>query len=1009
VNDGGESVADLVATYEASDQFHIRYTDQSALGRSVAANRALELATGEFCNFLDDDDWWLPQHLSGLVDALLDDDTVLGAYSDTQALLPNGDNAPKQFDADYDPAKLVRENFLPLHSVLFRRQIVDQGARFDPSLDVYEDWSFWLAVARIGRLKRISSRTAIYSSDYSGVGISSEQSFQEAYKTFLEVEWPKFSLEQRQSMHYSALALAASQQVVETKSTQIMNLEGEVGVLGEALAESQQVVETKSQEIMDLEREVGVLGEALAESQQVVETKSQEIMDLEREVGVLGEALAESQQVVETKSQEIMGLEREVAVLDEHLHNLQRQKSDTELLVKELELEKSLMESKNRELELQNLDLQDKVSVLCNEKSQLHEVTAELDARIASLQADKANLQFEIEQIKLAGRYRVISLSAVRNIIALLRRKLGTTLRLLRHGHARVLLDRVRFNKELFMRRIAKRKTVLPEVPSQVETTLEPEPSQPSDSILPKAIYPGDLSAGVTILATRHTRFVAELIADNLCEIFEAARLEPVDTKVILEEPSEYTDQLHIVVCPQMFDNLPLYYIAYQMEQSVDSRWFTDEYIARLNRAQFIFDYSLRNVAYLLEQGISDFASTFYVPISNASSSVSRANERVDAVEYDVAFYGDPNSDRRIRLLNELKKHFKVLVISEVFGEALFHELDKAKLVVNIHYYEGALLETTRLYESVSRGYRVVSESSVDIDEHSALDGFVQFSPIGDAQALVQAVKFSLEAIESGDTPLRIPLINDDLANHRYHLARALFCKDLIPEIPAALFSYSASKAESRPTLGLSLPETPVRRNRFRARFPEAPVFSGIRHVEGWRGAALSYKYLTNWALVAGFDSIEIREDDAFFAEGDESKWDSAKEVFFSGDYDLLCGLIADLSYEAKVLDAFEEEGQKYIVIDKMVSMVCNIYSKSTIQLLANWDPAAGDMYTNTIDRYLEKVPLKVLVPIPFLARHDAVQTSTLWGFVNDTYDPMIEKSEQRLLDMYAAHCARNS
>ncbi|VTN10213.1 Uncharacterised protein [Raoultella terrigena] len=61
---------------------------------------------------------------------------------------------------------------------------------------------------------------------------------------------------------------------------------------------------------------------------------------------------------------------------------------------------------------------------------------------------------------------------------------------------------------------------------------------------------------------------------------------------VIREEHD--SGQLHIVVCPQMFKQLPKHYIAFQMEQSVNSRWFTEEYFARLNNAVAIFDYSLK-------------------------------------------------------------------------------------------------------------------------------------------------------------------------------------------------------------------------------------------------------------------------------------------------------------------------------------------------------------------------------------------------------------------------------
>ncbi|NCC39201.1 MAG: glycosyltransferase family 2 protein, partial [Gammaproteobacteria bacterium] len=40
------------------------------LGRAAAANLGLDTATGRYAIFLDDDDWFLPEHIEGLVNAL---------------------------------------------------------------------------------------------------------------------------------------------------------------------------------------------------------------------------------------------------------------------------------------------------------------------------------------------------------------------------------------------------------------------------------------------------------------------------------------------------------------------------------------------------------------------------------------------------------------------------------------------------------------------------------------------------------------------------------------------------------------------------------------------------------------------------------------------------------------------------------------------------------------------------------------------------------------------------
>jgi hypothetical protein len=56
---------------------------------------------------------------------------------------------------------------------------------------------------------------------------------------------------------------------------------------------------------------------------------------------------------------------------------------------------------------------------------------------------------------------------------------------------------------------------------------------------------------------------------------------------------------------------------------------------------------------------------------------------------------------------------------------------------VNIHYYEGSLLETTRIHETLSLGTPLVSESSIDIDSHTDLTSVVSFIQIGDIDAMI--------------------------------------------------------------------------------------------------------------------------------------------------------------------------------------------------------------------------------------------------------------------------------
>lgn len=246
-----------------------------------------------------------------------------------------------------------------------------------------------------------------------------------------------------------------------------------------------------------------------------------------------------------------------------------------------------------------------------------------------------------------------------------------------------------------------------------------------------------DLSNGIIILTTRFTYYVAVLIKNSLEDL-------NIKCDIIFEQPSfGYQNKWHIVICPQVFPQLPRNYIAFQMEQSVSSRWFNQEYFNRLNQAKFIFDYSKVNIEFLKQNTIPN-NKIYYMPIGAIKIPIDNKVQNNDNFDYEVAFYGDPNCDRRQRFLIELKKHFSIQIICDVFGDELYQLLRKSKIIVNIHYYENALLETTRLYECLSLNKVIVSEVGSDQKYHEELNDIIEFVQIDDISSMIEKIKLLL-------------------------------------------------------------------------------------------------------------------------------------------------------------------------------------------------------------------------------------------------------------------------
>lgn len=177
VNDGGSNSAQAIAAVCADAVLPWRWLDNDGHGRSAAANTALAAATGKYCLFLDDDDWLDPGHIEALVAALLQQSAiqqppVLAAYSSVRTVDADGTVDETAFNHDYDALRLRIENYIPIHAVLFARQLVDLGCRFDTALDRFEDWDFWLQASEHTALLHIPVCTANYriASD-SGFGV----------------------------------------------------------------------------------------------------------------------------------------------------------------------------------------------------------------------------------------------------------------------------------------------------------------------------------------------------------------------------------------------------------------------------------------------------------------------------------------------------------------------------------------------------------------------------------------------------------------------------------------------------------------------------------------------------------------------------------------------------------------------------------------------------------------------------------------------------------------------
>jgi LmbE family N-acetylglucosaminyl deacetylase/uncharacterized coiled-coil protein SlyX len=163
VDVGGEGVA---SDWQGRQGLSVRRCPAAGQSRPEAGNTGLRAATGEFVAFLDDDDWFHPQHVASLITALQQKPEAGLAYEGVEVIewLPGA--APRRalvYDMPFDPVALLCQNYIPINAFLVRRDLfVVNGCTFDVSLAVYEDWDLLIQLSRHTDFIHLPSLGAVY-------------------------------------------------------------------------------------------------------------------------------------------------------------------------------------------------------------------------------------------------------------------------------------------------------------------------------------------------------------------------------------------------------------------------------------------------------------------------------------------------------------------------------------------------------------------------------------------------------------------------------------------------------------------------------------------------------------------------------------------------------------------------------------------------------------------------------------------------------------------------------
>ena len=153
VNDGGRKpdVADVKLVQHDTSR-----------GRSEAMNSGVAAASNPFVAFLDDDDLFYDEHLPTLAHAAAQTQYAGWYTNAVSAFVRTGETGGLEthtrlrlFDSDFDRERILIDNYIPLPTLLVRRETFLDAGGFDPKFDLFEDWDFIIRVSRRGDLLHV--------------------------------------------------------------------------------------------------------------------------------------------------------------------------------------------------------------------------------------------------------------------------------------------------------------------------------------------------------------------------------------------------------------------------------------------------------------------------------------------------------------------------------------------------------------------------------------------------------------------------------------------------------------------------------------------------------------------------------------------------------------------------------------------------------------------------------------------------------------------------------------